>query len=263
MVGRRARHERLEQPCRLAKRMARPQVGVQTPKLRGATVWQYPGERRERQVPHAERVEARAHAHARSRDPYGPEQRLERAGALIAQPPQFHADGTDPCANDVLVNLGLHDLLLQLGQQRLGLGEAEANTVGSQIAEVAAEDTDLISRHLAPAGFRFEPDLPFHDATSCRSKAKSVSRPAVAAQVLSTPGRGRRRGRAGPSSTPVRMGNITGRLSRRRARAQAARLSCRSACLTRMFVRSRGAPSRSCVFPGRRRARTSPSPSPR
>ena len=71
--------------------------------------------------------------------------------------------------------------------QRLGLGKAKANTVGSQIAEVAAEDTDLVGRRLAPAGSRFEPDLPFHGAASCTSKAKSVSRPAVAAQVLSTP----------------------------------------------------------------------------
>jgi len=35
-------------------------------------------------------------AHARGGDPYGPEQRLERAGALIAQRPQFHAVVTDP-----------------------------------------------------------------------------------------------------------------------------------------------------------------------
>src|ERR1019366_7344564 len=50
-----------------------------------------------------------------------------------------------------------------------------------------ATDTDLVGRRLAPAGSRFEPDLPFHGAASCTSKAKSVSRPAVAAQVLSTP----------------------------------------------------------------------------
>src|ERR1019366_7112294 len=54
--------------------------------------------------------------------------------------------------------------------QRLGLGKAKANTVGSQIAEVAAEDTDLVGRRLAPAGSRFEPDLPFHGAASCTSK---------------------------------------------------------------------------------------------
>jgi hypothetical protein len=91
-------HKRLEQPRRLAKRVSRAQLGVETPKLRGAAIWQYAGERRERQVTHAERVEARAHAHARGGDPYGPEQRLERAGALIAQRPQFHAVATDPCA---------------------------------------------------------------------------------------------------------------------------------------------------------------------
>src|ERR1019366_3369703 len=50
-----------------------------------------------------------------------------------------------------------------------------------------ATDTDLVGRRLAPAGSRFEPDLPFHGAASCTSKAMSVSRPAGAAQVLSTP----------------------------------------------------------------------------
>ena len=101
----------------------------------------------------------------------GPEQRLERPGPLIAQPPQFHAVGTDPCADDVLGNLGLHDPLLQLGQQPLAFGKAEADTVGSEIAGVAAEDTDLVGRHLA-AGSCFEPDLPFHGAASCSSGSK-------------------------------------------------------------------------------------------
>ena len=167
--------------------MSRPQVGVQTLKLRGAAVWQYAGKRRERQVAHGERVEARAQARAGSGNPYGPEQRLECAGALIAQAPQFHAVGTDPCADDVLVNLGLHDPLLQFGQQPLAFGKAEADTVGSQIAGVAAKDTDLVGSYLAPAGSCFEPDLPFHDATSRSSEAKIVSQPPVAAQVLSTP----------------------------------------------------------------------------
>jgi hypothetical protein len=70
---------------------------------------------------------------------------------LVAQPPQRHAVGAQPGTGDVLVYLGHHDALLQLGEQRLGLGQGKANPFGSEIVEATVKDANLIGCHLSQA----------------------------------------------------------------------------------------------------------------
>jgi hypothetical protein len=87
-------------------------------------------------------------------DLHGAEQRLERVGALVAQPPWRHAVGADAGTGDKLADLALHDALLQLSQRRLAFGKAEAHAVGAETAGRATKGGDLEDRHLARAGDR-------------------------------------------------------------------------------------------------------------
>lgn len=99
---------------------------------------------------------------------------------LSAQEPQLHAIGTDSGAGDVLVDLTLHDALLQRRQQRLGFGKAQAHTVGGEITTAAVQGAAPAGRHLAPAGSRLEHSMM---APADPPRVTSVSGLVAAAQV--------------------------------------------------------------------------------
>jgi hypothetical protein len=129
---------------------------MQATQFRRAAVRQHLGQRRKRHVGHAERVGTRAQTDARRGNRDGAEHGLQRAGTLVAQAPQCHAVGADPGASDVLCNLVLDDALLQLGQQRLGLGQGKPNALAAEVMEVTAKAAYFIGCHLSPTRFALQ-----------------------------------------------------------------------------------------------------------
>ncbi len=151
---------------------ARAQLGLHPLQLRRAAGRQQRADRREQHRPRqGRRQAAAAHLEPRRLDLDRAEQRLQPARAPVLERLQRPASWAGPAKRRMFRHLAAQHARLQLGQQRLGFGQHEADLRKPADHRRPAERRQLRRRHLPRACPRLQPHRPLHHARRPRGQA--------------------------------------------------------------------------------------------
>jgi len=175
MVRRRDGQQSFQNARTIPERGARAQLGLHPLQLRRATGGQQRADRRDRHLRQRRRQTAAAHLEPRRLDLDRAEQRLQPTRAPVLEGLQHPACRTDPVMGRIRRHLAAQHARLQLGQQRLGLGEHQADLRKRADHPWPAERHQLRRRHLPRARPHFQSHRPLHHA--CRLHGQASARP--------------------------------------------------------------------------------------